>query len=95
MWIICGIISVVFSIAGWIMTAKKAIKALWASVCSLVFVSLTLLMEYKMVLNWVNKEDWSALFDVVPPMFQILTGLLSIGALCATAKRSSFPERRI
>lgn len=78
MWIICGIISVLFCIAGWIMTAKKTIKALWASVCSLAFVSLTLLMEYKMVLNWVNEEDWSALFDVVPPMFPLLIGYVIV-----------------
>lgn len=78
MWIICEIISVVFCIAGWIMTAKKDTKALWASVCSLAFVSLTLLMEYRMVLNWVSKEDWSALLDVVPSRSQILTGYVII-----------------
>ena len=26
-------------------------------------------MEYRQILDWVNKEDWSALLDVVPFMF--------------------------
>lgn len=78
MWIICGIISVVFCVFAWIMIAKKNFKASWAAACSLVFVSLTLLMEYRMVLNWVVKEDWSALLDVVPSMFPRLTGYVII-----------------
>lgn len=31
-----------------------------------------------MILNWVNKEDWSALMDVVPSMFSILCGYVVI-----------------
>lgn len=66
MWIICGILSVIFCVAGWIMVSKKKKNtACVFSACSLAFVSLTLLMEYRMVLDWVNKEDWSALLDVV------------------------------
>lgn len=78
MWIICGTISVVFCVIGWIMTAKRSAKALWASVCSLSFVSITLLMEYRMVFNWVHKEDWSALLDVMPSMFPMLAGYVII-----------------
>lgn len=73
MWIICGIASVVLCIIGWIMTWRKNTMSCWAFACSLAFVSLTLLMEYRMVLNRVNKEDWSALLDVVPSMFSMLT----------------------
>ena len=40
--------------------------------CSLSFVTSTLIMEYRMVLNLVKKEDWSALLDVVPTMFIVL-----------------------
>ncbi len=80
MWIICGILSVMFCVIGWIMNAMKKEKNMvcLASVCSLAFVSLTLLMEYKVVLNFVNKEDWGALLDVVPSMFSILTGYVII-----------------
>lgn len=78
MWIIFGIISAVFCVIGWIMTVKHSSRAPCAVACSLAFVSLTLLMEYKMVLNWVNKEGWSALLDVVPSMFSILTGYVIV-----------------
>ena len=68
MWIACGIISVIFCATAWIMTANKNRNANRASMCSLAFVAITLLMEYRMVLNWVNKEDWTAMLDVVPSM---------------------------
>lgn len=74
MWIFCGIMSVVFYVMAWIMTINNNKKANLASMCSVSFVAITLLMEYRMVLNWVNKEDWSALLDVVPSMFPILFG---------------------
>lgn len=69
MWMVCGILSVVFCVTGFAVMSKKKTMAYWTPGCSLAFVSLTLLMEYKQVLNWVNKEDWSALLDVVPFMF--------------------------
>lgn len=78
MWLLCGAASALFCAAGWLMAWKDSGKALWACVCSLTFVSLTLLMEYRQVLNWVNKEDWSALLDVVPSMFSILAGYVII-----------------
>lgn len=78
MWILFGIVSVVFCVIGWIMTVRQSPRAPWAAACSLTFVSLTLLMEYKMVLNWVNKGDWSALLDVVPSMFPLLTGYIIV-----------------
>ena len=78
MWLLCGAASALFCAAGWLMAWKDSSKALWAGVCSLTFVSLTLLMEYRQVLNWVNKEDWSALLDVVPSMFSILAGYVII-----------------
>ena len=78
MWIICGVISVVFCVTAWILYAKKSQKSVWASACSISFVALTTLMEYRLVFDWVKKEDWSALLDVVPSMFSILTGYVII-----------------
>lgn len=72
MWVISGIISVLFCIIGWITVVKKSKNAILASACSLSFTAITLLMEYKTVLVWVNKEDWSALLDVVPYMFKAM-----------------------
>ena len=84
MWILFGVLSVIFCIIGWIMVSKKKIVSQWASVCSLAFVSLTLLMEYQMVLQWVHKEDWSALMDVVPAVSSLLTGYVIILLLANT-----------
>lgn len=78
MWLICGIVSVIFSIMSLILLFHKNKKSVYASIGSLVFVALTLLMEYRMVLNWVIKEDWAALLDVVPSMFSMLTGYVII-----------------
>lgn len=69
----CGI-EYHFYVSGWIFLSKKKSIAGWSSAGSLAFVALTLLMQYRMVLNWVNAEDWSALLDVVPSIFPILTG---------------------
>ena len=79
MWIVTGIMSMIFCIIGWGMASKRNKIADWASVGSLSFVAVTLLMEYRMILNWVNKEDWSALMDVVPSMFSILCGYYAFG----------------
>ena len=63
MRIICGILSVLFCILAWVLLLRKKSSAAWASECSLVFVSLTLLMEYKLVVDWVNKGEWMGLVD--------------------------------
>ena len=72
MWMICGILSVLFCIFGWIMLVKEKSKAWLASTASLAFVMLTLLMQYKVVVDWVNQSDWAALQDTVSSMFVIL-----------------------
>lgn len=84
MWIVCGTISILFGITAWLMMINKKTKAIWAAACSLSFVALTLLMEYKLVLDFVNKEDWSALMDVVPGMFRVLCGYVIIMILADT-----------
>lgn len=78
MWIVCGIISVLFLLLNWILTIKKNRNRYWAMACSLIFTVLTLLMEYRLVLQWVSYEDWTALSDVVPTMFSALTGYVII-----------------
>lgn len=78
MWIICAALSIIFYVIGWILVSKKKITTCWASASSPAFVTLTLLMEYKIILNWVNTKDWTALLDVVPTMFIILTGYVII-----------------
>ena len=72
MWILCIGLSVFLTIVALVLVLKKRDEAMWASVCSLVLVIVSLLIEYKMVLDWVNKSDWSAMLDVVPTMFFLL-----------------------
>ncbi len=72
MWIICVAISIIFCIGGWILKIKESNMAVLSAVCSLAFVIATLLVQYKMALNWVNKKDWTALMDVMPSTFIIL-----------------------
>lgn len=81
MWLLCGILSVVFCVVGWIMATGKSKFSYLAFACSLVTVPLTLFMEYKLVLDWVNKEDWSALLDVMPFMFWMSAGYVIIMVL--------------
>ena len=45
MWIVTGIMSMIFCIIGWGMASKRNKIADWASVGSLSFVAVTLLME--------------------------------------------------
>lgn len=94
MWALCGAVSVLFLIIGFVLAAKKNQKAVYAAASSLAFVALTLLMEYRMVLNWVNKEDWAALLDVVPSTFTILCGyvilmLLANSVVVALTQKST------
>ena len=72
MWLLCMGLSVVLTIVAFVLVLKKQDKAIWASVSSLVFVIVSLLFEYRMVLDWVNKSDWTAMLDVVPTVFVVL-----------------------
>jgi len=56
-----------------IFKSQEKLRAYWFSILGLVFTVLTLLAGYQLVSNWVKHEDWSALLDVVPSMFTILT----------------------
>lgn len=78
MWVICAGLSVIFCVIAWVLKIKKSEKASWASACSLSFVAITLLLQYKMIFEWVNKEDWSALLDVVPSVFYMLAGYVIV-----------------
>ena len=97
MWMVTGMISIIFCAIAWGITAKKSKKADWAVLCSLSFVIITLLMEYRMAVNWVNKEDWSALMDVIPSMFPIMCGyviimlLANIGVIIIRKRQGEVP----
>ena len=68
-WILFGALSVISLVIALCLASKRNSKAYHLSFASLVFISLTLLMEYKLVADWVINGDASAIIDVVPYMF--------------------------
>lgn len=78
MWILFGILGFAFTILNFFFTMRKNKNAQWASICALSFTSLTLIAIYRLIYNWVNHRDWAALMDVVPSIFNILTGYVLI-----------------
>ncbi|MDY3225923.1 MAG: hypothetical protein SOW84_08680 [Candidatus Faecousia sp.] len=81
MWMLCGALSVFFTGITLYLTLREKNGADWASVCSLSFTAITLLLEYKMAVDWVCREDWTALLDVMPTMFSVLAGYVIIQIL--------------
>lgn len=100
LWVVFGILSVVFTVLALCLPGGK--KAVWASFCAIAFTALTLRQEYALVTNWVLRQDWAALLDVVPSMSGVLTGyvvgmlLLNAVALAKAtlAGKPAAPERR-
>ena len=67
MWLLLELIAIIFAILNVIWTLKHK-DAKWFRYFSLSFTILTLCAEYSQVSQWVVKEDWSALLDIVPYM---------------------------
>lgn len=68
--------------------ARGSAKTGLAVTAALVCAALTLLLEYRLVLDWVQQEDWSAMLDVVPTMYRALCGyvlLVFLGSAAALA----------
>lgn len=84
MWIILGAFAL---IATFINLYKYATGKNYqlAMAMGLSFTALTLVAEYKLVSEWVEVEDWSALSDVVPTMEVALWILTMISILLNTA----------
>ena len=81
MWLICGAVSLFFTVLTLILTFRGKNGGDWASICALSFMAITLLLEYKMAVEWVCREDWAALADVLPTMFTSLTGYVILQIL--------------
>lgn len=71
MWIVFGVLAVA-SAAGNVALAVAGKDGKWPRFASLAFTALTLCAFYQQNSNWVEKEDWSALMDVVPTMSRML-----------------------
>lgn len=98
MWLVFSTLSIIFYMVAWILFTKRNVLVYWASTSSLICVTLALVFEYKMVLDWVNLEDWAALLDVIPSVFPILTSYVLIMFLAnaillsITTKKIKFKE---
>lgn len=65
MWMIFGICAIIAAIANLLVTPFWR-GAKWFRFLSLSLTALTLCAFHSQIAGWVNREDWSALMDVVP-----------------------------
>ena len=71
MWFILGIAAIMTAALN-IVWAVRGRQAKWFRFSSLSLTALTICAQYSMVEKWVQREDWSALMDVVPGMGNVL-----------------------
>mgnify|MGYP003296156468 CR=1 FL=1 len=75
MWMIfglCAIVAALLNLIFWLLEKEPK----WFRFLSLSLTALTLCAMYSMDAQWVIKEDWSALMDVVPTMSRYLWGMV-------------------
>lgn len=69
MWLIFGLCAIVFAGLN-LLVWFRGKDPKWFRFLSMALTTLTLCASYSMDAQWVLKEDWSALSDVVPTMSQ-------------------------
>ena len=74
MWLLFGSLAIIFAVLNVIWTLKHK-EAKWFRYFSLSFTILELCAEYNQVSQWVVKEEWSALLDVIPYTSESICGL--------------------
>ena len=57
MWLLCGAVSLIFTVLTLSLTFRGKDGGDWAAICALSFTAITLLLEYKMAMEWVCRED--------------------------------------
>ena len=77
MWMIFGLMAAAATFIN-LYQYKKGKEYKFAMAMGLSFTAATLWAEYRLVFKWVEKEDWSALLDVVPTMVTLLSVLTLI-----------------
>lgn len=80
MWLILGLIAIIATFINFYMYITGKDYKL-AMAMGLSFTALTLCAEHSLVSNWVKREDWWALMDVVPTMEKALWFLTIISIL--------------
>lgn len=79
MWIILGLSAIVAACLN-LYCWSKGKEAKWFRFLSLSLTALTLCANYSHDAQWVLKEDWGALMDVVPTMSQYLW-VMTVGSI--------------
>ncbi len=72
LWAVFGGFGVILTLIAWWCALKErkfAQLAAWGSSFCTAFTSV---MAYAMVVEWIEKEDWSAAMDVAPTMYKCL-----------------------
>ena len=77
MWVILGLSAIVAAILNLLFWSRGKDSKIFRFL-SLSLTALTLCAIYSMDAQWVLKEDWSALMDVVPTMSRYLWGLVIV-----------------
>ena len=90
MWIIFGVSAIAAAVLNLLFWSKGK-DPKWFRFLSLALTALTLCAEYQMIADWVLREDWSALMDVVPTMTKslwfLVGGSVAINAIPLLPKK--------
>jgi len=73
MWLVCAVISVLFSVFHLILTAEHAKWTWFCGVGAMVFIILSLLIEEYRIILWIQAEDWVSLTETVPYQHMTMT----------------------
>ena len=74
LWMPLGVGSIIFSIIGLIQNINKKTKnSIWFTVSAISLTALFVVIQYQMIDNWLQSEDFTALLDVVPTVSSIVT----------------------
>ena len=79
-WLLLGALAFLLALVNLVLALlgkKRGQNALlfWSLACGI----LTMLEEYRLAVEWVQREDWSALMDVLPAMEMVLTAAVFLG----------------
>ncbi len=80
MWVILGVIAIIFTFINLYMYAAGKDYKL-AMALGLSFTALTICADYSYLTRWVKAEDWAALSDVIPGMARALWFLTIVSIL--------------
>lgn len=72
MWIFTGILSVIMTGVTILCALNNHQKKYFSAFMAVSFMALTILIAYHQIYEWVLREEWSSLMDVVPSMQSIL-----------------------